>query len=117
MCSRFLTACHAVPPKPGPGTPPEVKWAEIQAVCGKQALRAEQTEPDSHAAYEVATSAMGQTRTSRPSCRMSVSPPRADIQRPLRHVCFVPEAVIFHISVFDPKLTADQAADPIPNVS
>src|SRR5258705_2505951 len=28
-------------------------------------------------------SASGPTRTSRPSCRMSVSPPRADIQRPL----------------------------------
>jgi hypothetical protein len=26
-------------------------------------------------------------------------------------------AVIFRISVFDPKPTADQAADPIPNVS
>ena len=39
----------------------KLKWAEIQGVCGKQALRAEQTELDSHAAYEVATSAMGQT--------------------------------------------------------
>src|SRR6476661_8872215 len=31
----------------------------------------------------------GQTRTSRPSCRLSVSPPRADIQLPPRHVRFV----------------------------
>src|SRR4029077_19571107 len=30
-------------------------------------------------------SATGQTRTSRPRCRMSVSPPGADIRRPLRH--------------------------------
>ncbi|SRR6266403_4359423 len=29
-------------------------------------------------------------RTSRPSCRMSVLPPRTDIQRPLQHVRFVP---------------------------
>jgi len=33
---------------------------------------------------------IGQTRTSRLACRMSVSPPRADIPRPLRHVRFVP---------------------------
>src|SRR6267142_2202361 len=35
-------------------------------------------------------SGVGQTRTSRPSCGMSVSPPRADIQRPLQHVRLVP---------------------------
>ena len=31
-------------------------------------------------------------------------------------VAYAPLAVIFRISVFDPKPTADQAADPIPNV-
>jgi hypothetical protein len=32
----------------------------------------------------------GQTRTSRPNCRISASPPRTDIPRPGQHVRFVP---------------------------
>src|SRR3981189_108685 len=45
-----------------------------------------------HASRPVSTdfcNKIGQTRTSRLTCRMSVSPPRADIPRPLRHVRFV----------------------------
>src|SRR5258705_829771 len=43
-------------------------------------------------------SRLGQTRTSRFSCPMSVSPPRADMQRPMRHVRSVPRTDIRHAS-------------------
>jgi hypothetical protein len=39
------------------------------------------------------------------------------IQHQEQESAFAPESVIFRISVFDRKPTADQAADPIPNVS
>jgi uncharacterized glyoxalase superfamily protein PhnB len=42
-------------------------------------------------------SGSGQNRTSRPGCGMSVSPPRADIQRPLRQLRFVPEVTFLLI--------------------